>query len=66
MKKPDLESTVAAGVIGAAAGLLIDVLFFGRVSSDQGCAPLSPNQAAVYGAVVGAGVQVGVRLLGVS
>ena len=65
MKKPDLESTVAAGVIGAAALVLIE-FFIGRASSDQGCPPLSPNQAAMYGAVVGAGVQVGVRLLGVS
>lgn len=57
MKMPDLESTVVAALMGAFLLVLIDYLMN---SSD------SPVQAAAVGALIGAGVQIGVRLTGVS
>lgn len=63
MKSLDLKSTLVAGAFGAA--ILIAIIWAGGLSDTAGTTqPYS--QAGMAGFVVGAGVQMGVRLAGVS
>jgi hypothetical protein len=65
MKELDLKSTLVAGLIGAGLLLVIDALFV--VSFEQRTpAPKEHVANLVAGFVLGAGVQIGVRLTGVS
>jgi hypothetical protein len=63
MKKPDLESTLVAGLAGAVLLTLFSRLWFD-------CSQAAPFDGTlmmpVTGFAVGAGVQIGVRALGVS
>lgn len=61
MKAPDLKSTIIAAVIGAAAAALLNYL--ATTSTGE---TFTTSQAAMYGGIIGATVQVGVRLSGVS
>lgn len=64
MKKPDLESTLVAGLIG---GLVLSLISRPLICGDQ-CdnGPLGPYLFPATGFLVGVGVQIGVRSLGVS
>jgi len=64
MKKPDLTSTVVAGVVGAIVlSVLAPPLICGEQCDDG---PMGPYLIPATGFLVGAGVQVGVRVIGVS
>ena len=56
MKLPDYKSTLAAVILGAVIFALIQ-----KYEKD-----MPVKKAAVYGALIGLGVQIGVRFLGVS
>ena len=61
MKSVDLESTVVAGLIGATVLTLITMILNANAPTTS-----NPYGTLPVGFVVGAGVQVGVRMFGVS
>lgn len=61
MKPIDLESVIAAGMIGATLMIL-----YGFLMNEPAPATSSIGSSAATGFAIGAGVQIGVRLLGVS
>ena len=76
MKTLDIDSTVVAAIIGAAALTAINLMMPTSASTTGDFettsvttpipAPLTQGQAVIWGAIVGAIVQTGVRLTGVS
>jgi len=62
MRRPDLISTIAAGLFGAALTYLIVKAIMAQVPDAEG----SPWPLLIGGFFVGAGVQMGVRISGVS
>jgi hypothetical protein len=65
MKKPDLESTLVAGLAGTVLLTLFSRLWFDCAQAE--CTPAGGSlMIPATGFAVGAGVQIGVRALGVS
>jgi hypothetical protein len=64
MKKPDIESTLVAGLAGAILLTLFSRMWFDCAQPE--CAANSSMMIPATGFAVGAGVQIGVRSLGVS
>lgn len=62
MKPPDFKSTIIAALIGAVVAVIEDYI----ATPQGGTAPLTTAQAAMYGGLLGATVQVIVRITGVS
>lgn len=59
MRDLDLNSMIVAAVIGGIAGVVFNMIA-------GGSSPVSSTQAAMMGAAIGATVQIGVRVTGVS
>jgi hypothetical protein len=62
VREIDLKSVLVAGAIGA--GLMV-AWFYVSAPSGAAAAPF-PSSTALQGFVIGAGVQIGVRMAGVS
>jgi hypothetical protein len=63
MKAVDLKSVLVAGAIGAVLLLLVDMVLGASAQPSNASSPMS---AVGAGFVVGAGVQIGMRISGVS
>ena len=64
MKSPDLLSVMIAGMLGAV--ILVTIGYLGLSPTVTGASAPTVSGTALTGFAVGAGVQVGVRLIGVS